>query len=105
MNRDALQQRLTVNAAAAGRSCPSLASKNLTPHVLRHTAAMRLPGTTSPSSRCGSATNSIQPPPTASPHSTPSATPSPEKPGYRHSPPSADTSSRHPVNGHDAINS
>jgi hypothetical protein len=42
MSRDALQQRLTVHAAAAGRSCPSLASKNLTPHVLRHTAAMRL---------------------------------------------------------------
>jgi len=39
MSRDALQQRLTVYAAAAGRS---LASKNLTPHVLRHTAAMRL---------------------------------------------------------------
>ena len=42
MSRDALQQRLTVYAVAAGRSRPSLASKNLTPHVLRHTAAMRL---------------------------------------------------------------
>jgi site-specific recombinase XerD len=42
MSRDALQQRLTVYAVTAGRSCPSLASKNLTPHVLRHTAAMRL---------------------------------------------------------------
>jgi len=42
MSRDALQQRLTVYAAAAGRSCPSLTSKNITPHVLRHTAAMRL---------------------------------------------------------------
>jgi site-specific recombinase XerD len=41
MSRDALQQRLTVYAATAGRSCPSLASKNITPHVLRHTA-MRL---------------------------------------------------------------
>ena len=26
--------------------------------------------------------------------------PSPESPGYRHSPPSADANSRHPVNGH-----
>jgi site-specific recombinase XerD len=42
MSRDALQQRLTVHAAVATRSCSSLASKNLTPHVLRHTAAMRL---------------------------------------------------------------
>jgi len=29
-----------------------------------------------------------------------SATPSPENPGYRHSPPSANGSPRHPVNGH-----
>jgi integrase/recombinase XerD len=42
MSRDALQQRLAVYTAAAGRACPSLTSKNLTPHVLRHTAAMRL---------------------------------------------------------------
>jgi integrase/recombinase XerD len=42
MSNDALQQRLTVYAPAAARSCPSLASKNITPHVLRHTAAMRL---------------------------------------------------------------
>jgi len=40
------------------------------------------------------------PPPTASPHSTPSALPSKATPGYRHCPPSSDTSSRHPVNGH-----
>jgi integrase/recombinase XerD len=42
MSRDALQQRLTLHATVAGHSCPSLTSKNLTPHVLRHTAAMRL---------------------------------------------------------------
>ena len=42
MSNDALQQRLTVYSARAARSCPALASKNLTPHVLRHTAAMRL---------------------------------------------------------------
>ena len=33
---------------------------------------------------------------TASPHSTPSATHSPENPGYRHCPPSADTNSQPP---------
>ena len=40
MSRDALQQRLTIYAAAAGRSRPSLTSKNITPHVLRHTAVI-----------------------------------------------------------------
>ena len=42
MSRDALQQRLAVYAAAAGRACPTLISKNVTPHVLRHSAAMAL---------------------------------------------------------------
>jgi len=42
MSRDALQQRLSLYTAAAARSCPSLASKNVTPHVLRHSAAMAL---------------------------------------------------------------
>jgi integrase/recombinase XerD len=42
MSIDALQQRLTTYAPAAARSCPALASKKITPHVLRHTAAMRL---------------------------------------------------------------
>jgi integrase/recombinase XerD len=42
MSNDALQQRLTVHAAKAARTCPALASKNLTPHVLRHSAAMAL---------------------------------------------------------------
>jgi site-specific recombinase XerD len=42
MSNDALQQRLAVYAAKAARICPALAAKNLTPHVLRHTAAMRL---------------------------------------------------------------
>ena len=42
MSSDALQQRLAVHAATAGRGCPALAGKKLTPHVLRHTAAMRL---------------------------------------------------------------
>jgi integrase/recombinase XerD len=42
LSHDALQQRLSVHAAEAARTCPALASKNVTPHVLRHTAAMRL---------------------------------------------------------------
>jgi site-specific recombinase XerD len=42
MSRDALQQRLTLHATAAGKCCASLASKNVTPHVLRHSAAMAL---------------------------------------------------------------
>jgi site-specific recombinase XerD len=42
MSADALQQRLTLHAATATQTCPSLVGKNITPHVLRHTAAMRL---------------------------------------------------------------
>jgi site-specific recombinase XerD len=42
MSNDALQQRLSTYATKAGRTCPTLVSKNITPHVLRHTAAMRL---------------------------------------------------------------
>ena len=42
MSRDALQQRLSLYTATAAPSCPSLASKNVTPHVLRHSAAMAL---------------------------------------------------------------
>jgi site-specific recombinase XerD len=42
MSRDAFEHRITHHAATAARACPSLADKNVTPHVLRHTAAMRL---------------------------------------------------------------
>ncbi|TQJ01631.1 tyrosine-type recombinase/integrase [Amycolatopsis cihanbeyliensis] len=42
MSPDALAQRVRIHASTAARSCRSLASKNVTPHVLRHTAAMRL---------------------------------------------------------------
>jgi len=42
LTRDALARRLTKYAAAAGTRCPSLREKNITPHILRHTAAMRL---------------------------------------------------------------
>ena len=42
LSHDALQQRLAVHAAKAVSTCPTLAAKKITPHVLRHTAAMRL---------------------------------------------------------------
>ena len=42
LSHDALEHRLTKHASAARRLCPSLADKKITPHVLRHTAAVRL---------------------------------------------------------------
>jgi site-specific recombinase XerD len=42
MSRDAFQARLTRYKPAAAETCPSLASKQLAPHVLRHSAAMTL---------------------------------------------------------------
>jgi site-specific recombinase XerD len=42
LTRDALARRLTKHSAQAAERCPSLHGKNVTPHVLRHTAAMRL---------------------------------------------------------------
>jgi integrase/recombinase XerD len=42
LTRDAVARRLTHHAATAATVCPSLHHKNITPHVLRHTAAMRL---------------------------------------------------------------
>ncbi|MGZ6564210.1 MAG: tyrosine-type recombinase/integrase [Solirubrobacteraceae bacterium] len=42
LTRDALARRLTKYATIAAATCPSLASKTITPHALRHTAAMRL---------------------------------------------------------------
>ena len=42
MSTDALAARLTLHAATAAATCPTLDGKNVTPHVLRHTAAMRL---------------------------------------------------------------
>jgi integrase/recombinase XerD len=42
LTRDALERRLTKHAATAAATCPSLATKTITPHVLRHTTAMRL---------------------------------------------------------------
>jgi integrase/recombinase XerD len=42
MSRDAVERRLTTHATTAARIAPTLAEKKISPHVLRHTAAMRL---------------------------------------------------------------
>jgi site-specific recombinase XerD len=42
LSRDALEHRLAKYAQIAARTCPSVRQKNVTMHVLRHTAAMRL---------------------------------------------------------------
>ena len=42
LTRDAVARRLAKHTITAAHVCPTLHSKNVTPHVLRHTAAMRL---------------------------------------------------------------
>jgi len=42
LTRGAIWRLVTKHAVAARAHCPSLAAKNITPHTLRHTAAMRL---------------------------------------------------------------
>lgn len=42
LSHDAVATRLALHVAVAARSCPTLHGKHVTPHVLRHTAAMRL---------------------------------------------------------------
>jgi integrase/recombinase XerD len=42
LTRKALARRITKHATHAAEQCPSVAAKTITPHVLRHTAAMRL---------------------------------------------------------------
>lgn len=42
LTRGAVERRVTTHAATAAQRCPSLRNKQLTPHVLRHTAAMAL---------------------------------------------------------------
>ncbi len=42
LSRDALERRLAKYTAIAARSCPALAGKHVSPHVMRHSAAMRL---------------------------------------------------------------
>ncbi len=42
LSRDALERRVTKYTATAARSCPTLHEKKISPHTLRHSAAMRL---------------------------------------------------------------
>lgn len=42
LSRDGLERRIAAHVRTARDSCPSLAEKTVSPHVLRHTAAMRL---------------------------------------------------------------
>lgn len=44
LSRDAIERLVARHAEAAHRRCPSLTRKRVTPHVLRHTAAMELLG-------------------------------------------------------------
>ncbi|MEV0381781.1 tyrosine-type recombinase/integrase [Nonomuraea sp. NPDC050643] len=42
LSRDAVERLVTKHATAAANRCPSIKEKNVTPHTLRHTAAMSL---------------------------------------------------------------
>ena len=42
LSRDALERRLAKYTATAAQTCPALREKKVSPHVLRHSAAMRL---------------------------------------------------------------
>lgn len=42
LSRDAVEHLVAKHAATAARTCPSLQAKKITPHTLRHTAAMNL---------------------------------------------------------------
>lgn len=42
LSRDAIEHRVALHVTKARASCPSLRTKNVTTHTLRHTAAMRL---------------------------------------------------------------
>ena len=42
MSRDAVAVRLSQHVRTASVACPTLMNKNVSPHILRHTAAMRL---------------------------------------------------------------
>jgi integrase/recombinase XerD len=42
LSRDAIERRLARHLDSAGEACPSIRSKRVTMHTLRHTAAMRL---------------------------------------------------------------
>lgn len=42
MSTDAVAERIKIHAASAAATCPAIAAKNVTPHALRHSFAMKL---------------------------------------------------------------
>lgn len=42
MSTDAVAQRITMHTTIASATCPTLAGRNVTPHVMRHTCSMRM---------------------------------------------------------------
>jgi len=96
LSRDGLERRITKHVGATAHRCPSLHEKTITPHTLRHTAAMQLQHTRSTppsSSPSGSVTNGSKRPrctstPTSRSNGKPSARTEPldAKPG-RYQPP------------------
>jgi site-specific recombinase XerD len=42
LSRDALERRVATHTTTAAKTCPTLREKKVAPHVLRHSAAMRL---------------------------------------------------------------
>ena len=42
MSTDAVAERIKIHAASAAAACPGITAKNVTPHVLRHSFAMKL---------------------------------------------------------------
>jgi integrase/recombinase XerD len=42
LSRDAIERLVSKRTAVAARACPTLTTKKVSPHVLRHTSAMRL---------------------------------------------------------------
>ena len=42
LSRDAIALLITKHATTASRNCPTLATKSVSPHMLRHTTAMNL---------------------------------------------------------------
>lgn len=42
MSIDAVAQRIVIHTSRAANACPAIATKHVTPHVLRHTCAMRM---------------------------------------------------------------